>query len=324
MAKEDLLPFKYDSKTGTVYNTSGDKIVPVTKTKLSSKSWVLIFIDLSARYAQFLCHFYRRLANCTYRLLAWYVLYMIFWGCPSNARLDPSAPLVCQRADALKHTLAPHIKPYYDTYAEPYLARAHPYLSKGQDYYEQFGAPAIAKGQDLWVKQASPRIQHGYSAVNSQYYKHVHPVLDRSLISQSKDAYNKYLDPHVQTLSSHYYKSVHPYFRTAQGQAYNVYSQAHNLYTERLVPAYRATAPRVQNALHTAERAYTRQIEPRVHAVLRWIIVKFNQVIVPRVKILWGVHVQPQLDRIYDKLFRNREAKQVASKIVEEGKTTHT
>jgi len=50
MAKEDLLPFKYDSKTGTVYNTSGDKIVPVVKTKPSSKSWTVTFFDVSARY----------------------------------------------------------------------------------------------------------------------------------------------------------------------------------------------------------------------------------------------------------------------------------
>jgi hypothetical protein len=317
MAKEDLLPFKYDSKTGTVFNTSGNKIVPVVKTKPSSTSWIQTFFDMGARYEFPLLPLSHFLPNYLNRLLAWYVLYMIFWGCPQNARLDPSAPIVCQRADAVKHSIAPHIKPYYDTYAEPYLARAQPYLSKGQGYYEQFGAPTVAKGQDLWVKQASPRIQKGYSAVNSQYNKHIHPVLDQYVLSKSRESYNKYLHPHVQTLSTHYQKSVHPYFRAANDQVYNIYNQ-------RLVPAYHATAPRVQYALHTAERTYAKQVEPRVHAVLKWIVIKFNNVIVPRVKILWGVHVQPQLDRIHDKVFRNREAKQVASKIIEQGKTTHT
>jgi len=50
MAKEDLLPFKYDSKTNTVFNTSGSKIVPVGRTKPRSKSWINTFFDLSARY----------------------------------------------------------------------------------------------------------------------------------------------------------------------------------------------------------------------------------------------------------------------------------
>src|SRR5271154_2583103 len=49
MAKEDLLPFKYDSKTNTVFNTSGAKIVPVVRTKLRSKSWLNTFFDLSTR-----------------------------------------------------------------------------------------------------------------------------------------------------------------------------------------------------------------------------------------------------------------------------------
>ena len=240
---------------------------------------------------------------------------MIFWGCPHNARLDPSTPIVCRRYDAIQHQLAPHIKPYYDTYAEPYLAQAQPYLSKGQGYYEQFGAPAVAKGQDLWVKQASPRIRTGYSAVNSQYNKHVHPILDRYVFSKSRDTYTKYVDPHVQTVSNHYYTSVHPYFRAAQNHSYK-------LYNTRLVPAYHATAPRVRHVFHILEGTYAKYVEPRVHAVLKWIVKKFNQVVVPRVKILWGVHVQPQLDRIHDKLFRNREAKSVASKVVKQGKTT--
>jgi len=250
------------------------------------------------------------------RLLAWYVLYMIFWACPDNARLDPSLPVVCQRYDSIKHSVAPHIKPYYDTYAEPYLARAQPYLSKGQGYYEQFGAPAVAKGQDLWVKQATPRLRQGYSVVNSQYYKNVHPALDRYVLQKSRDSYDKYVHPHVQTLSGRYSKSVHPYLSAAQETAQKVY-------TQRIIPAYRAIAPRVQHALRTAENTYSKHVEPRVHAVIKWILRKINQVVIPRLRILWGVHVQPQLDRIHDKLFRNREAKQVASKIVEEGKTTH-
>lgn len=49
MAKEDLLPFKYDSKTNTVYNTSGGKIVPVARTKPRTKSWTSTFFDLAAR-----------------------------------------------------------------------------------------------------------------------------------------------------------------------------------------------------------------------------------------------------------------------------------
>lgn len=240
---------------------------------------------------------------------------MIFYACPPNARLDPAAPSVCRRYDIMKHSALPYVQPYYDTYAEPYLAKTQPYLSKGQGYYEQFGAPTIAKGQDLWVKQASPRIKNGYSAIQDQYTQTVYPLLDRTVLQRSQAAYSKYLNPHVQKLSEQYTKSVHPHIQTVQ-------KRSMQLYNERLVPAYQATAPRVQHALHKIESTYAKQVEPRVHAVLHWILVKFETVIIPRATILWGVHVQPQLDRIYDKLFRNREAKQVAAKVVSEGKAT--
>lgn len=50
MAKEDLLPFKYDSKTNTVFNTSGAKIVPVERRNPLSKSWLHTFFYVAARY----------------------------------------------------------------------------------------------------------------------------------------------------------------------------------------------------------------------------------------------------------------------------------
>jgi hypothetical protein len=313
MAKEDLLPFKYDSKTNTVFNTSGSKIVPVVRTKPRSRSWINTFFDVAARYLNQLSLFKVMLTLC--RLTAWYALYMIFWACPSNARLDPSAPAVCRRFDIMKHTALPYVKPYYDSYAEPYLAKAQPYLQKGQGYYEQFGAPTVARGQDLWVKRATPRIKKTCSTLQNQYTKNVYPVLDRTVLKPSKDVYSKYIDHHIQTLSTQYSKSVHPHLQTLHTQSLKVYN-------ERLIPAYRTTAPRVHHAFQTVENGYATYIEPRVHSVLKWIVRKIETVIVPRITILWGVHVQPQLDRIYDKIFRNREAKQVASKLADEGKTT--
>jgi hypothetical protein len=238
---------------------------------------------------------------------------MIFYACPPNARLDPSSPAVCRRVDILKHNALSHLKPYYDTYAEPYLARTQPYLQKGQGYYEQFGAPTLQRGQDLWVKQASPRITKGYTTIQEQYSEKLHPVLDRLILKGSRDVYGKYLDPYVQTASEMYRTFVRPHVQNLQKLSWK-------LYAERVVPAYKVAAPKVVNAFHTVENKYATEVEPRIHAVIEWIYRKFERVVVPRVTILWGVHVQPQLDRIYDNLFRNREAKRAASKIVEAGK----
>src|SRR5438477_2602667 len=135
---------------------------------------------------------------------------MIFWACPENARLDPTAPGICRRVDSIKQSALPYVKPYYDTYAEPYFAKAQPYLQKGQGYYEQFGAPTVAKGQDLWVKQATPRIKKSYSVVRDQYNAKIYPVLDRTVLQKARDVYSKYLDTHVQKFSVRYSKSVLP------------------------------------------------------------------------------------------------------------------
>jgi hypothetical protein len=240
---------------------------------------------------------------------------MIFWACPPNARLDPSAPAVCRRFDIMKHSTLPYIKPYYDSYAEPYLARAQPFLQKGQGYYEQFGAPTVAKGQDLWVKQASPRIKNSYSALQNQYSYNVYPVLERTILKRSSDVYSKYLDPQVQKAYVQYTKSVHPHIQTLQ-------KQSCQFYKERIVPAYQTTAPHVHQVFQTVEKKYETAIEPRVHAIIKWIIRKIEQVVIPRTKIIWAMHVQPQLDRIYEKLFGNRETKQAGSKVISGGKTT--
>lgn len=312
MAKEDNFPFRYDSKSNTVFNTSGNKDVPVVRTKPQSKSWFNTFFDLGARY---LATSSPLIVFC--RLTAWYALYMIFIACPQNARLDPTAPAVCRRVDTFKHSALPYVKPYYDTYAEPYLARAQPYITKGQGYYEQFGAPTVAKGQDLWIKQATPRIKKSYTVAQTQYNKNIHPILDRTVLRQTKAVYSKYIDAHVQQVTAQYEKSVYPHLETLRTNSFKVYN-------DRLVPAYRVTAPRVQKAIKTVEDTYATHVEPRVHAVLKWIIRKIEHVVIPRTRILWGVHVQPQLDRIYDKLFRNREAKNVASTVVAQGKTTQT
>ena len=164
----------------------------------------------------------------------------------------------------------------------------------------------LQKGQDLWVKQATPQIKKCYSAVQDQYNNKIYPVLDRTILKKARDVYSKYLDTHVRKLSSQYTKFVHPHLQSLQ-------KGSHKLYNERLVPAYQATAPRIHHAFHTVENKYATEVEPRIHAVMKWVIRKTEQVIIPRVTILWRVHVQPQLDRIYDKLFRNREAKQVVS-----------
>jgi hypothetical protein len=49
MAKDDNFPFRYDSKSNTVFNTTGNKDVPVVRTKNQTKSWINTFFDLTAR-----------------------------------------------------------------------------------------------------------------------------------------------------------------------------------------------------------------------------------------------------------------------------------
>src|SRR5215471_10935501 len=93
MAKEDLLPFKYDSKTNTVFNTSGAKIVPLTGGNYNQNHGYTRF-SISLQGTPSL---QEPILTMFCRLAAWYVLYMIFWACPPDVRLEPSAPPVCRR-----------------------------------------------------------------------------------------------------------------------------------------------------------------------------------------------------------------------------------
>ncbi|KLU93049.1 hypothetical protein MAPG_11988, partial [Magnaporthiopsis poae ATCC 64411] len=62
------------------------------------------------------------------RLLTWYAIITILFRCPETLdRCTDASPAVCVPYFQLKHIIVPHVEPYYNTYAAPYVKTVQPY-----------------------------------------------------------------------------------------------------------------------------------------------------------------------------------------------------
>ena len=76
---------------------------------------------------------YERLVLTQPRLLIWYTIVTAVFRCPSSATdLTQSSPALCKPYLHARAQVDPYLKPYYDTYAGPYVDAATPYIDAFQ------------------------------------------------------------------------------------------------------------------------------------------------------------------------------------------------
>ncbi|BFZ59737.1 hypothetical protein YB2330_000753 [Saitoella coloradoensis] len=255
------------------------------------------------------------------RITALYTLYMIIFSCPT----DPSStdPAVCRRYAAVRDFIHPHAEPLYRShvqpYTDPYLQKAAPYVEKGHHYYSTYGAPAVQKAHTHYWDIAHPRILSGAAKAQKEFKERAKPLVQKHLVQRLEPYYERYLAGYVRRVKTDYTTLrddvILPQARVASAKA-NVAYHSH------VLPAYRRAEPIVKRVTAKTHAFYLAEVHPRLvsalHRVLDWI----NLHIVPRVKVLYITHVQPQFDRISDRIFRYKQEKAVVDQIVEEAKTS--
>ncbi|KAI6367530.1 hypothetical protein MCOR25_004894 [Pyricularia grisea] len=230
--------------------------------------------------------FLSRLFGLSMRLLAWYAILTVFFRCPPSLdHCTETTPTVCVGYFQLKHVVVPHVEPYYNTYAAPYVQTVWPYyeaadrtvLTPAWGYAQKYGTPAVEKAQVVgkaqWEKNVQPHLVH--------YQK----------LAQAK--YDGTLAQHVNQARD----TLGPYYEIARTNALQTY---HDVF----LPTYQYAQPYALQGYAAASAFTTRHAVPT--AVWAWnkTYAFLDGTVWPQLRILYTEAVEPQLVKIGRRLGR--------------------
>jgi hypothetical protein len=223
----------------------------------------------------------------------------VIFRCPATSELlVETSPKICKPYFQLKSTLSPHLAPYYNTYAAPYVDYASPYyefvernvITPAAFYGQKYGAPRVAQvqaiGKAQWEKQVQPQV----AKLNRVIQLH----------------YNNTLAPHIQTATT----TVSPYIKFAKDNALQTYHAT-------ILPTYTALQPYAQYGYVLGRNFTVNTGIPYAKWAWESVIIFLDRTIWPKVKILYGENVEPQLVRIGERLGRYRDGKKLKAAVEE-------
>jgi hypothetical protein len=234
-----------------------------------------------------------------HRLLLWYSIITIVFRCPSSpADITDDSPKICCTYFQAKDFLQPHLGPYFTTYAQPYVESVKP-------YYDKLDQHVITPATHFGKKYGAPRIQQAQAYGKAQWEKQLQPTVSKVYDTGYK-RYNATLAPHIHKVSD----AVHPYVQIAHNSALDTY------YTT-LLPTYSVVQPYIHNSYELGKNFTLNTGIPYTKIAWTSAIVFLDRTIWPRVKIIYGENVEPQLVRIGERLGRYRDGKKLKQSIHE-------
>ncbi|KAI0142957.1 hypothetical protein GGR57DRAFT_372259 [Xylariaceae sp. FL1272] len=237
--------------------------------------------------------------NIAARLLTWYSILTILFRCPATVELcDDKAPKICKPYFQVKQAVSPHLSPYYDAYAAPYVDLARP-------YYNTVDRAVIAPSRSLAVKYGSPRVAQAYAYSQVQWEKNVQPqILKYQTLAKSQ--YDQSVSPHVDKAAT----VVAPFYDIARTNALQTYH-------EFLLPSYTVVQP---YAAQGYDIAYTFTKDTAIPTTV-WVWNKtysfLDAAVWPHLREVYVAKVEPQLVRIGERLGRYKTKLNHAAQDVE-------
>ncbi|KAI0480057.1 hypothetical protein GGR56DRAFT_251618 [Xylariaceae sp. FL0804] len=225
------------------------------------------------------------------RLLTWYSILTLLFRCPAtlDACTDAS-PKICQPYFHAKQIISPHVTPYYDAYAAPYVDKARP-------YYDTLDRFVVTPSRTYAVKYGGPRLTQVQSLSQRQWDENVHPQIEKYQ-ALAKERYDHAVSPHVEKASA----ALSPYYDIARTNALQTY---HDL----LLPAYFAVQPYAVQGYGAAYAFTANTAIPS--SVWAWnkSYAFLDATIWPHLRDVYVMKVEPQLVRIGERLGRYKEQK---------------
>lgn len=224
-----------------------------------------------------------RTFNVVARLVTWYTILTILFRCPASLKeCDKSSPHICKTYFEVKQTVLPHVEPYYNVYAAPYVNLARPYY----DIVDQKAiAPALAYAQ--------PRIQKAQAYTNTQWQKTLQPQLVKYQ-KLAKTHYEQTVGPHVKQLST----AAGPYFEIARTNALQTY---HGV----VVPSYHYVEPYAHKGYKAASAFAASTVLPSTRWAWNKTSLFLDGTVMPHLRVIYYENVEPQLLKIGQRLGRH-------------------
>ncbi|KAJ4413958.1 hypothetical protein N0V82_008210 [Gnomoniopsis sp. IMI 355080] len=221
------------------------------------------------------------------RLFTWYSIITVLFRCPATLdQCTDESPRICKSYFQLKHTVAPHLEPYYDTYAAPYVELARP-------YYETVDQKVLTPGWAYATRYGGPRVAQAQEYGQAQWEKTLQPELTKYQVL-AKAKYDETLAPHVEKVSS----AFAPYYDIARTNVLQTYH-------EFLLPSYVFVQPYAQQGYATASTFTTETAIPSVAWAWNNTLVFLDNTVWPQLRFLYKQNVEPQLVKIGQRIGRH-------------------
>lgn len=188
------------------------------------------------------------------------------------------------------------MEPYYEAYAAPYIEKARPYYNSID---EHIVTPAITLGK----KYGGPRVAQAQEIVYTQWTQTVQPHL-QTYKDKVEQQYAQTLAPHVNKAT----EAVGPYYGTVRDGALQTYH-------DTILPTYNLVKPHALTAYGLGSDFVVNTGIPYTKWAWASASVLIERKIWPRVRILYGENVEPQLIRIGERLGRYRDGKKLKAAI---------
>ncbi len=196
----------------------------------------------------------------------------------------------------------PYVEPYYNTYAAPYVDTVRPYVDKVD---KQVVTPAVNLGKQSYHIYGAPRVEKTRQYGLQTWEKRVRPQIDTAAV-KARQRYDASLAPHVKKASAF----AEPYYTNAKTNVLHVYNS-------QLLPAYTFSLPYAQDAYNRAQNFALETALPNAQRSWSSSMVFMNRTVWPKLRVLYGKNVEPQLVRIGERLGRYRDGRKIKG-VVEE------
>lgn len=198
--------------------------------------------------------------------------------------------------------MAPYVQPYYDTYAAPHVDKARPYV---QHLNEQFYTPSITYGRQTYEKYGAPQVDFARSYSQEQWSRVLKPQIDAAQ-NQAQSQYTANVAPHVSKASA----AAAPYYSAGREGVSDVYNR-------HVLPTYEVGRPVIEKVYAAGHKLAVDVGLPYVQSAWTSTTTFSNRILWPKLRILYGENVEPQLVRIGQRLGRYRDGKKIQSVVDE-------
>lgn len=231
------------------------------------------------------------------KLLIWYTLLTAIFRCPSNQTdLTDSSPKICKPYLQARDYVIPYAKPYYDQHVAHHVEKAQPYI-------ERFNQQVYTPGLEAYTKHGAPRVAQAQKYGEEQWEKTVKPQYENAR-NQAGKQYDASVAPYVKQVQD----KVQPYYD-------DVSTSVKDLWALEVEPVYRNTRPYIEKTYKQADRFTRTTVLPygQYAGTTAWGFL--SRQIWPRLRVLYGENVEPQLMRISERLGRYKDEKKLEAEI---------